>query len=216
MLADQPSRVAAASAGRNAVPAIIVALWLCLAAAGYTTRAHHVPEWYPFIATALVAAVAILGWRASSKDFVLGSLRRFWRSWWIYWVVVGVGSYLTSGENHAAVFATRSSYGLSMLAMGWFIAPIGEEVLFRGVLLRWLYRRFSGHRPALWSIVISSFAFGVSHLANIFFDGSAVSAAIDAGSAVVFGLIVGFGYTRTWNLYGAIVLHVIGNILTVA
>jgi hypothetical protein len=82
------------------------------------------------------------------------------------------------------------------------LAPIGEETLFRGVLLPWL-RRFLGVDAAVW---VSAAIFGIGHIRY----GLAVS------TVVVYGLVLGWARLQTGNLRASIALHMIINAMVTA
>jgi len=81
------------------------------------------------------------------------------------------------------------------------LAPIGEEAVFRGVLLPWLLRRI-GVWPA---IVVSAAVFSAAHLQ--------VSA---MPSLAIVGLALGWCAVRTSSLTGPIVLHAAYNTMAAA
>jgi len=73
------------------------------------------------------------------------------------------------------------------------LAPLGEELLFRGVLLSWLERLFSSP-TALW---ISAILFAVQHLAY----GPGIA------SVVVTGLALGWTRQRSGGLAAPLFIH---------
>ncbi len=93
--------------------------------------------------------------------------------------------------------------GIAMLIFAAVIlAPIGEETLFRGVLLPWL-RRFLGVDAAVW---LSAVLFGIGHLRY----------GLYLSTIVVYGLVLGWARLRTGNLRASIVLHMIINAVATA
>jgi hypothetical protein len=93
--------------------------------------------------------------------------------------------------------------GIALLIVAAVIlAPIGEETLFRGVMLPWL-RRFLGVDAAVW---VSAVIFGIGHLRY----GLALS------TVVVYGLVLGWARLQTGNLRASIALHMIINAMVTA
>jgi membrane protease YdiL (CAAX protease family) len=99
--------------------------------------------------------------------------------------------------------------GLSLLwgVLAWvlagLIAPIFEEILFRGLLLTWV-RKASG---STWlAIAISGLAFGVIHVPQWHL--------VPALTAL--GLVLGYLYARTGSLTLVILFHAIFNLRTLA
>jgi len=86
--------------------------------------------------------------------------------------------------------------GLVMVILGGLLVPIAEEVLFRGVLYRWM-RQFSSPWVA---IPISSALFGLLH------GDIAV-----AGATFVMGIILAWFYERSHSLWPSIVIHAVNN-----
>lgn len=80
------------------------------------------------------------------------------------------------------------------------LAPIIEEILFRGILLRGLLQK--GISPIL-AIVLTSFLFGLAHLNPWQFLG-----------AGFLGSIFGFVYYRTQSLWLPIFLHALNNLIS--
>jgi hypothetical protein len=88
--------------------------------------------------------------------------------------------------------------GIALLIFAVVIlAPIGEETLFRGVLLPWL-RRFLGVDAAVW---VSAVIFGIGHLRY----------GLGLSTVVVYGLVLGWARLQTGNLRASIALHMIIN-----
>lgn len=106
-------------------------------------------------------------------------------------------------ELHALVERGLGPAGIALLIFAAVVlAPIGEETLFRGVLLPWL-RRFLGPDAAVW---VSAVLFGIGHLRYGFY----------LSTIVVYGLVLGWARLRTGNLRASIVLHMIINAVATA
>lgn len=92
----------------------------------------------------------------------------------------------------------------SLLAYGLFfiniciLAPIYEELLFRGILLRRFTLRWSPQK----SIIISSIIFGIIHLNPI-----------NMVFAFALGCVLGYAYLKTKNIFIPMILHSFGNFL---
>jgi membrane protease YdiL (CAAX protease family) len=83
-------------------------------------------------------------------------------------------------------------HALTMLLYGGFLVPIAEEMLFRGLLFRWLRQRMDFWGAAL----ISSAIFGVAHLRP---DQIVIAALL--------GLVMAWLYERSRTLVPAILMH---------
>lgn len=82
------------------------------------------------------------------------------------------------------------------------VAPLGEELLFRGVLLPWLARWM---RPAI-AVVTSAIVFAVGH----------VYYGVGALLIGYYGLVLGWARLRTGQLWASIALHALLNASTAA
>lgn len=94
----------------------------------------------------------------------------------------------------------QKPFGIVVVAI---LAPIVEEIVFRGAILRLLLECFSG-KKAWIAIVISAVAFGLFH-GNL----------AQAVNASFLGLILGWLYYRTKSIVPSMVLHLVNNVSTV-
>jgi uncharacterized protein len=85
------------------------------------------------------------------------------------------------------------------------VAPVVEELFFRGLLLRSLQRRLT----APFAVAISALAFGLAHVVFDWGSGAVLPA------LVALGMISGIFAVRTGNLSRSILLHVGFNLLAV-
>lgn len=88
----------------------------------------------------------------------------------------------------------------SVIGVG-LLTPIGEELFFRGVLLRMYAKRINKY----WAIIISSFLFALAH--------AQLNVGVDT---FVFGLFLGFVTVKTESIYPAIGMHMFKNGLALA
>ncbi|MBB5907012.1 CPBP family intramembrane glutamic endopeptidase [Actinoalloteichus hymeniacidonis] len=160
----------------------------------------------PFAGFAVAALVRIRGWAA------FGVTRTTWR-WLLIAVAVGVGTFIVKGfvnMGAAAVFGIdgeaqlpyveAAGSGLLPLILTFaFISlfvPIGEELLFRGVLMRGLLR----YGPVV-AVLSSTIVFALFHGVNLALP-----------SAVVFGIATAEIARRSGSIWPAVVVHVINNL----
>ena len=94
------------------------------------------------------------------------------------------------------IFLQLSESWLAFAFLGVVIAPITEELLFRGLILRGLLR----HYPANKAILVSALMFALVHLNPWQFTG-----------AFVFGILSGFLYLWTGSLIPCLASHAIFN-----
>ena len=88
------------------------------------------------------------------------------------------------------------------------VAPVVEELLFRGALLRALLRRTT---PA-WAVFVSALVFALVHPLG----DPEIGSVIVVPAILALGLVSGYQAVRTGNLSRSIMLHVGFNLLTVA
>lgn len=82
------------------------------------------------------------------------------------------------------------------------VAPVAEEMLFRGILLRAIER---WTRSPYWGLVLSSVLFGLIHM----------SVLKTVPALIVFGLALGATYLKTRSLTAAILVHSLFNAKTI-
>jgi uncharacterized protein len=93
---------------------------------------------------------------------------------------------------HQAMFDQMMSNGLGLVVTVCVIAPVLEEMLFRGIMLRSFLHQYSRRN----AILASSILFGLAHL-NIY----------QFAVGVALGSISGWLYERTRSLWPCILLH---------
>lgn len=193
---------------------VVGGLWAILVASDFYAAHIGNPRIFTVLATAEVAVAAVYVWR--TQLIQTGAWKRTFRSWWFLWAIVVVGSLATGSDGGGALRALQASgaWPPATLIMGCIVAPVAEETLFRGFVLRKIYLIDPTKFKPVSAAAVSAIVFGLTHGANIVVDGSISQTLMVVGSAMAFGVLVGIGYVRSWNLYGAIVAHIIGNVLT--
>ena len=205
--------------------AIVVGTTAAGIALGITGDDAADPGW-AVTASGVVGQFATIGFGAwvVSRVRGSGSLRRDvgltlrGRDWWA--VPAGVGAMLGLAlvilplvtlvdERQRVVEDLETATGpeLAVLAVtAALLAPLFEEVLFRGLLLRALLRRM-GPGAAIW---VSAVAFGVVHLLD-----PSLGTLVRVPALVGFGLLAGHRAVRTGSLSQPVLLHFGFNLLTV-
>jgi membrane protease YdiL (CAAX protease family) len=85
---------------------------------------------------------------------------------------------------------------LAMILMAGIIAPIAEEIVFRGVLYRFIRDRWG----ILWGVVLSSLIFAIVH------------ADLAVGTtALLLGFILAVFYEYSHSLWTAVLIHAVNN-----
>ena len=105
---------------------------------------------------------------------------------------------LTGGSDELSVLYGGNIF-VEILMIG-IIAPIGEELAFRGLA----YRRMRDYMPAWLSIILSSVIFGVYH-GNL----------IQGIYAFILGLVLAYVYEKFKNILAPILVHAAANTLSV-
>jgi membrane protease YdiL (CAAX protease family) len=116
---------------------------------------------------------------------------------------------LVDNEKQSVVEELKDSSGAKLAVLiltAGLLAPVFEEILFRGLLLRSLRRRLSVE----WAIAIQALVFSVAHLTDPSLGTLAVVPALFA-----LGAISGIAAVRTGDLSISIPLHVGFNLVTV-
>lgn len=92
---------------------------------------------------------------------------------------------------------------LVCLSVGFF-----EEIIFRGVILTFLLKSFANHEmKLLYSIVISSVIFALSHLFNLFEGASYGDTFLQIGYSFLVGMLWAVMFLKTKNIWLTMLLH---------
>ena len=95
-------------------------------------------------------------------------------------------------DEDVALFDAMLGPGVLSILFACVAAPVLEEMLFRGVMLRAFLRQYTRRFSILWSAVL----FGIAHL-NVY----------QLATAFVAGLVAGWLYERCRSLWPCILLH---------
>jgi uncharacterized protein len=95
-------------------------------------------------------------------------------------------------EADGARFIEMMDAGAVALISGCVLAPVLEEMLFRGIMLRSFLRRYSRTK----AILLSSLLFGAAHM-NVY----------QLATAFAIGIVAGWLYERCRSLWPCILLH---------
>ena len=171
-----------------------------------------------FVATIVAAPVAAtiagaLALRALRLVvFSIGSLRTALRRGWPVWL----GAIVIAVAFAHARLPPRSPASWLFLVEGVVFVPLAEEFAFRGALQTALAATALGERLVgigmRASTLVAAAIFGLARLA-LLADGVPLDATlVEVVSALALGLVAGYVYQRTGNLWYGIVLHALGNL----
>ena len=95
------------------------------------------------------------------------------------------------------------------LALGVFtvaiLAPLTEEVYFRGIVLGWMRR----HWGMAWGIGLSSLVFGILHLKWLTPGGT--GGMVATGELLAMGVLLALVAVRTGSLWASVLTHAVNN-----
>lgn len=127
-----------------------------------------------------------------------------------------VGGFLTlilggqaDSENQILINQLLSSYPVMMILSAVVLAPIIEEMIFRGIIFGWAYE----YNP-LAAHIISAFLFGFVHIMSAVFAGN-VAEWIQIIPYFLMGLTLSKIYERSNNIYVNILVHGIYNLISI-
>lgn len=143
----------------------------------------------------LLAVVVFRWWRevGLAQGPQRGTLKVIWP--WLLFLALFAASALNGGlpPTSVTLFITANT-----LLVGW-----SEEVMFRGVWLRGLFRSYG-----IWVAIMGSSAlFGAMHVLNVFLTGDLRGAILQAVAALLSGVFLTAVRLRTGSLWTGIVLH---------
>lgn len=143
----------------------------------------------------LVVVVALRWWRevGLAQGPQRGTLKVIWP--WLLFLPLFSVSALNRGLPPASV--TLFIFANTLL-VGW-----SEELMFRGIWMRGLFRSFG-----IWVAILgSSLIFGGIHVLNVFLTGDLRGAMIQAAAAFLSGVFLAAVRLRSGSLWTGIVLH---------
>ena len=92
-------------------------------------------------------------------------------------------------------------------------AVLLEELVFRGLILPTLYRKFKGKRNcAFLTVLFSSLLFGVVHLFNLLAGSSPIAVIMQMGYSFLIGGMCAIAFLKTGSFYSAVLLHFLFNV----
>lgn len=117
---------------------------------------------------------------------------------------------VTTTENQTAIQNLTSNLNVTMGAMiiyGVVLAPIVEEIIFRGLVIHYFFRQ------SWWwaSIILSGLLFAFPHM------GTVPTNLADTLSYLIYtvmGMVMAYVYKKTGNLQDSIAIHFINNAIT--
>lgn len=144
----------------------------------------------------LLAVVLVFRWGREvglARPPQPGTLKVIWP--WLLFLALFAANALAAGLPPAAI----TLFILANTALvGW-----SEEVMFRGIWLRGLFRSFG-----IWPAILgSSLIFGAMHVLNVFLTGDLPGAVAQAVAAFLSGTFLAAVRLRTGSLWTGIVLH---------
>lgn len=113
----------------------------------------------------------------------------------LYFWISGDTSNPQQGMADTAMGGSFVQFAL-LVILGGLLAPLGEELLFRGVLFGWL-RRWG----FVLAAIISAVVFGVAHGINVVFP-----------AAIVLGLLNAYVYEKSGSIWPSVVAHATNNV----
>lgn len=108
-------------------------------------------------------------------------------------------------KEYSKIAKMESHYPVRIFLL---FSPIYEEVIFRGFILIGLTRNFS----IIEAVIISSVLFGLWHIKNIFYM-SKSEVVYQIIYTIFFGAVMAYVTLITGNIWLAVILHYINNIL---
>jgi membrane protease YdiL (CAAX protease family) len=199
------SAVAPALTVRDAAPRVIAAgLAACLLAYGFSRVSGLLAESVilPVGTAAFVVGVGLTARSPQEYGWRWGRTREHVR------LLVGALVAIVVVVRLFVALAGSTPYEPSLAEV--VLVPLGEEALFRGLVLVVLVGLFArwlpGPRAVPVAVVVSAVAYGVGHLGNLGYVPT-FFVLVQAVAATVFGLLAGWVRLRTDSLAGPVLLH---------
>lgn len=160
-------------------------------------------------------AVAVAAWRPREIGLTFGRTASHWQ-------MIGIMLLVNCGVIAGYLWATGG--GTPYSGNQWLLTevvtvPVVEELMWRGVVFAVLmaalvpvYGEATGSHLTVW---FGGLAFGVLHMANAMAGVPVAFAAIQALSAMIWGVMYGYARARTGSIYPPILLHAAMNLVVV-
>jgi membrane protease YdiL (CAAX protease family) len=156
----------------------------------------------------IVVGGLLVWWWGGDVGLRLGATLREWR------MVVSTGALLAVVTVTFVTVTGSNPYSGADPLFEIVLVPVGEELVFRGLLLGWLLSklrdRYAPRTAARLAIVFSAVAFGSAHASNALF-GAGGFAVVQVFAATVLGMVFGALRVRTASLAAPIALHALVN-----
>lgn len=121
----------------------------------------------------------------------------------------GSDTYLHTDLARDGLATAVLPHAVSQLALGLFtvaiLAPLTEEVYFRGIVMGWLRR----HGGIGWAVALSSAIFAIMHLKWLTPGG--LSGLVITGELAAMGALLAFVALRTGSLWASVLTHGVNN-----
>lgn len=157
----------------------------------------------------LILVGGLLAWRwGGDAGLQLGSTLREWRA------VVTAGAGLGLLTWTFVTLTGSNPYSDADPLFEMVLVPVGEELVFRGLLLGWLLSelsaRYAQPTAVRAAVAFSAVAFGAAHASNALF-GAGDFALVQVVAATALGIVFGALRVRTESLLAPITLHAVVN-----
>lgn len=113
-----------------------------------------------------------------------------------------------SSENQQFIESISTSYPVIMIFVSCVLAPIVEEMLFRGIVFGWLYE----WNPKM-AHLISAFIFGFIHIMSAVMNGN-ISEWVQIFPYFLMGFVLSYLYEKQNNIYVPILSHMMNNMIS--
>ncbi len=114
-----------------------------------------------------------------------------------------------TSQNQSMIESLMNTKPLLMAIPTVLLAPVLEEIVFRGLIFTWVYEKF----PKL-AHIISAFLFGFVHVVMGILGGN-VAEFIQIFSYFFMGMVLSYLYEKRNNIYVPILSHTVNNFIAV-
>lgn len=113
-------------------------------------------------------------------------------------------------QSYSAYWLISENLDYNGMPVEWsgILAPIYEEMIFRGIILALLLNHYKPFK----AILISSLLFGLFHFRNVIYLGLEFSLFYQMFYTFGLGLLFGWITIKTKSIWSAVILHYINNI----
>ena len=150
-------------------------------------------------------------WAADQKGILRNKIRGFFgsfRTGAVLVVLIAVTIIMNEAGARSEKYEMRSGIQIGAFIAFTLAVGLAEEILYRGIILETIDRRFGSKKlGAVFTLISSSVIFGLAHFSNIFAGQTVEETVIQVIAVTFVGMMFGVIYMKRRNIFAVAVIH---------